>query len=67
MGAHRSPAELPNIGAEVASIGDALTSLMEIEPGIAVLFADQPQVDFDLIPFQVLHSDGTVGRRSAGR
>ncbi len=31
-----------------------MVSLVEIEPGIAVLFADQPPVDLDLIPFEML-------------
>ncbi|MGP5578556.1 hypothetical protein [Corynebacterium flavescens] len=31
--------------------GHALVELIEVEPGVAILFADQPPAGFDLIPF----------------
>lgn len=35
-------------------------SLVEIEPGIAVLFADQPPSELDLLPFQMLSSQARL-------
>lgn len=40
--------EVPPAAVAVASSDDPIVSLVEIEPGLAVLFADQPPVDLDL-------------------
>lgn len=38
-------------GAELTTVNEnSLIELIEIEPGVAILFADQPPTDFDLIP-----------------
>jgi hypothetical protein len=38
-----------------------MVSLVEIEPGVAVLFADQPPVGFDLIPFEMMSAQTSQG------
>jgi hypothetical protein len=58
-----SSAEEETIGTEVAPSDESLVSLVEIEPGMAVLFADKPPVDFDLIPFEML---STQARQNLG-
>jgi hypothetical protein len=61
--ARMSSAEEETIGTEVAPSDESLVSLVEIEPGMAVLFADKPPVDFDLIPFEML---STQARQNLG-
>ena len=58
-----SLSEEETIGTEVASIDEPSVSLVEVEPGVAVLFADHPPVDFDLIPFEML---STQARQTLG-
>ncbi|WLS44528.1 hypothetical protein Q3V37_24550 [Micromonospora profundi] len=38
---------------------DPVVSLVEIEPGVAVLFADQPPVGLDLIPFEMMSAQAS--------
>ncbi|WP_433352575.1 hypothetical protein ACQPYV_19680 [Micromonospora saelicesensis] len=38
-----------------------MVSLVEIEPGLAVLFADQPPVGLDLIPFEMMSPHASQG------
>lgn len=46
---------------EVPPSDEPMVSLAEIEPGIAVLFADRPPVDLDLIPFEMLSAQTSQG------
>jgi len=45
---------------EAASIDEPMVSLVEIEPGVAVLFADKALDDLDLIPFEMLSLDPPI-------
>lgn len=49
--------------AAAASSDDPIVSLVEIEPGLAVLFADQPPVDLDLdfTPFEIMTAGTSKG------
>jgi hypothetical protein len=44
-----------------ASSDDPMVCLVEIEPGLAVLFADQPPVDLDFIPFEMMSAQTSKG------
>ncbi|MGC4749683.1 hypothetical protein ACLQ28_29105 [Micromonospora sp. DT201] len=44
-----------NVPAATVTPSDGPTvSLVEVEPGVAVLFADEPPVDLDVIPFEMM-------------
>ncbi|MEU8215616.1 hypothetical protein AB0C47_07590 [Micromonospora taraxaci] len=47
--------------AAVPPSDDPTVSLVEIEPGLAVLFADQPPVGFDVIPFEMMSAEAGRG------
>lgn len=55
--------EAPSTAVAAASSDDPIVSLVEIEPGLAVLFADQPPVDLDLdfTPFEMMSAHTTKG------
>ena len=50
--------ESPSATAAVSS-DEPKVSLVEIEPGVAVLFADQSPVDLDLVPFEMLSAQAS--------
>ncbi|MGZ0713117.1 hypothetical protein ACWPKO_32755 (plasmid) [Coraliomargarita sp. W4R53] len=54
-----SSTEEASAGTEAVVNDESLVSLVEIEPGIAVLFADQPPSGFDLIPFEMLSTQAS--------
>lgn len=47
--------EQPSVGNEVAARDEPSLSLIEVEPGFAVLFADQPPTDLDFVPFEMMN------------
>lgn len=56
-----SSSEIEPTDTEVPANEEPTVSLVEIEPGIAVLFADQPPADLDLIPFEMLSTQAIQG------
>lgn len=54
-----SLSEVDRPGVELSDSDQPAMSLVEIQPGYAVLFADQPPSDLDLIPFGMLSAEAS--------
>ncbi|MET7709883.1 hypothetical protein [Micromonospora sp. NPDC005413] len=56
-----TPVDDGTLDATVPPDDEPTISLVEIEPGVAVLFADQPPDGFDLIPFEMMSAQASQG------
>lgn len=50
------PLDEATVGSELVPSDEATISLVEIEPGLAILFADQAPVDLDFTPFEMMNA-----------